>query len=112
MDAAGSREVVLFRWLDAGSLALLTAARHPDRITGVIAGEVLAAWQPDTEHPYGMNPTLRVQLGEALEAGGWGQGLVLQMMRPTSPAHPASSPGGGGMRARPRPLRQSSGCSR
>jgi class 3 adenylate cyclase/pimeloyl-ACP methyl ester carboxylesterase len=88
MDAAGSTEAVLFGWLDAGSLALLTAARHPGKVTAVIAGEVLATWRPDADHPYGLNPTLGVSLKEAIEADGWGRGLILQMMS----ADVASSP--------------------
>ena len=46
----------------------------------VIAGEVLAVWRPDEQHPYGMSPILTATLREAIDAGQWGQGTILRKM--------------------------------
>jgi class 3 adenylate cyclase len=82
MDAAGSREAVLFGWMDSGVISLLTAALHPERVSAVIAGEVMAVGHPDEEHPYGVDPVALEEAISLLEGGGWGRGLLARMMLP------------------------------
>lgn len=88
MDDVGSAEAVLLGWLDTGAVSLLTAARHPGRVAAVIAGEVLAVGHPDVDHPYGMDPVLMTAMAESLEAGGWGQALLAQMVAPEIASSP------------------------
>ena len=82
MDAAGSREAVLFGWMDSGAISLLTAALHPDRVVAVIAGEVMAVGHADDEHPYGVDPLVLEQVVNVVEGGGWGRGALAALMLP------------------------------
>jgi class 3 adenylate cyclase len=82
MDAAGSREAVLFGWMDSGVISLLTAALHPERVTAVIAGEVMAVGHKDEGHPYGVDHAALEQAINLVEGGGWGRGLLATMMLP------------------------------
>ncbi len=90
MDAAQSTSAVVMGWLDAGSLSLLAAALHPDRIDGVIAGESLAVGHRVRDFPFGPDPrVLRVAL-TAIRAGGWGRGMAVKLVAPDfaeSPRH-------------------------
>jgi DNA-binding SARP family transcriptional activator/pimeloyl-ACP methyl ester carboxylesterase len=70
MDAVGSRRAALFGVLDGGGIALLTAAAHPDRVTGVATYStfpVLSA--PD--YPHAATPeqvaTLRTVVSRLLD---------------------------------------------
>jgi class 3 adenylate cyclase len=82
MDAAGSQEAVLFGWMDSGAISLLTAALHPDRVTAVIAGEVMAVAHAEEGGPPGVDPGLLDQLITVVEGGGWGRGLLTTRMLP------------------------------
>ena len=46
MDAVGSRRAVFFGVSDGGVLALLLAARHPDRVAGVVTYAAYPAFAP------------------------------------------------------------------
>jgi class 3 adenylate cyclase/pimeloyl-ACP methyl ester carboxylesterase len=82
MDAAGSTTAVLFGWLDAAAIALLTAARHPDRVSAVIAGEALAVGHPDADHPFGTDEKTLQMVLDAIHSGAWGQGLSTRILAP------------------------------
>jgi pimeloyl-ACP methyl ester carboxylesterase len=62
MDAVGSRRAVLFGVLDGGSIALLAAAAHPDRVVGVVTYATIPALAaPD--YPYSATPLQVETLG-------------------------------------------------
>jgi class 3 adenylate cyclase/pimeloyl-ACP methyl ester carboxylesterase len=82
MDAAGSTTAVLFGWMDAAAIALLTAARHPGRVSAVIAGEALAVGHPDADHPFGIDEKTLQQVLEAIKSGAWGKGLSAKILAP------------------------------
>lgn len=88
MDAAGSTEAVLLGWLDAGAICLLAAARHPDRVKAVIAGETLAAGHPDDDHPFGIAPELVGLAVDVIRSGGWGTATLIEMILPGIAADP------------------------
>jgi pimeloyl-ACP methyl ester carboxylesterase len=99
MDAAGSAEAVLLGWL-SGATSLLTAALHPTRVRGVVAGEVLAAGHPDADHFFGAHPEMQRMLAQALETGDWGVGRCSPGWSPRRlPRIHGNSPGGRGTRA-------------
>jgi pimeloyl-ACP methyl ester carboxylesterase len=87
MDAAGSAEAVLLGWL-SGAISLLTAALHPTRVRGVVAGEVLAAGHPDADHPFGVHPEMQRMLAQALETGDWGRAMLARLVTPEIASHP------------------------
>src|SRR5690606_4331469 len=74
-DVGAARErAVVVGWLEVGALALTVAARHPDRVTAVVAGETMAVGHADAEHPWGLDPAVVESVATTIETGGWGQG--------------------------------------
>jgi class 3 adenylate cyclase/pimeloyl-ACP methyl ester carboxylesterase len=85
MDAVGSREVAVMAMLDAGAMACLFAATHPERTRALILFEAQAcmAWAPDYDWP--MTPAQREEYLESLRED-WGSGArVLRVTAGTDP---------------------------
>jgi class 3 adenylate cyclase len=82
LDAVGSSRAVLFSWLNEGATALAVAARHPDRIEAVVAGELLATFTPRPGHPWGYDPAVVEQLASLVEQGGWGEATYMTTLAP------------------------------
>src|SRR5215213_6618714 len=80
MDAAGSPQAVLIGAMDAGATSLVTAARFPERVTAVIAGEVLASARPDVDHPWGRETNWAETLLGATEAPDGGQEIISRLL--------------------------------
>jgi class 3 adenylate cyclase len=83
MDAAGSERAVVLGWLEAGAVSLTVAARHPERVRAVVAGETLAVGRPVDDHVWGLDPDLIEGIARSIEGGGWGQGHVLAVAAPS-----------------------------
>lgn len=83
MDAAEMDQAVIVGWTDAALIALMVAARHPERVSGLVLGEVMATGVSDEEHPWGVDPDSVGSLLEALELGAWGQGVMLSILAPS-----------------------------
>lgn len=70
MDAVGSRRAALFGVLDGGAIALLTAAAHPDRVSGVATYSTFPV-AGAADYPYGATPaqiaTLQTVVGDLLD---------------------------------------------
>ncbi len=79
LDAAGSRQAVLFAWLHEGATALAVAARHPDRVEAVVAGELLATFTPQVGHPWGWDPAWWQRMAPVIESG-WGEGVLVRVL--------------------------------
>ena len=81
LDAAGSETAVLIANIEAGALALLFAATHPERVKGLVLINTAARFLVDDDYPIGYAP-------EALEslllliAQGWG---TVEFVALTSP---------------------------
>ena len=88
MDACQSRTAVVMGWLDAGSLSLLAAALHPDRVAAVIAGESLAVGHRDRGYPFGPDPRMLRMALAAIRSGGWGRGMAVKLVAPDFAASP------------------------
>ena len=88
LDAAGSKRAVLIGFMDSAAIQLLTAARYPDRVEAVMAGQAIAVGHPDDEHPFGTSPETRQRVTEALRAGAWGQGMMTRIMAPETAVTP------------------------
>lgn len=76
MDAAGAHQAVLVGWLEGAATALAAAARHPDRVLRVVAGE------PVGLGPASMDHTLLEAAAVAVEQA-WGTGAMLQAIAPS-----------------------------
>jgi len=82
MDAAGSETAVLFGWVDSARTCLMTAALYPQRVSAVIAGDVLAVGHRDADHPFGWNRTMLKMAQEAIAHGAWGRGVLVRALNP------------------------------
>ena len=57
MDAIGMEQLAaLVGWTDAAAIAMTVAAMHPQRVSALVLGEVLATSSPDEDHPWGPDP--------------------------------------------------------
>jgi pimeloyl-ACP methyl ester carboxylesterase len=59
-------------WVDAAAIAMSVAAMHPERVSALVLGEVLATSIPDEDHPWGPNPETIETVAGAVEQGMWG----------------------------------------
>lgn len=76
MDAAGVRQAVLVGWLEGAAAALAAAARHPDRVLRVVAGEPLGLGHGSTD-------AAMLEGAAASVEGAWGTGAMLQAIAPS-----------------------------
>lgn len=82
LDAAGSKRAGLFAMHEAGTLAMLFAATHPERVSHLTLYGTFATttWQPD--YPWGQKPEEREQQIEFLMET-WGKAAVAGFFNPT-----------------------------
>lgn len=78
LDAAGSTRASIIGWFDGGATAIVTAARHPERIESVIAYEALAVGHADEGFPWAIDARWIASLMAGLEPSEWGRGLVVR----------------------------------
>lgn len=57
LDAVGSERAVLFAGLDAGPIAMLVAALHPERVSALILTNTFARYLADEDYPIGASET-------------------------------------------------------
>jgi class 3 adenylate cyclase/pimeloyl-ACP methyl ester carboxylesterase len=86
MDAAGMERAVMVGWIDAAAIALQCAARHPQRVAGLVLGEMPATMVPDAYHPWSPDAETLGRVASALEQGAWGEGLLLSRLAPSAAA--------------------------
>lgn len=100
MDAAEARRAVLFGTIDAGTIALVFAAEHPERTAAVIAFETAPRWTRTGEDDYGVEPEVLTRFAEATRA------MDVEASSPSWLRHgktiPRSDPGSVGTRGPPR----------
>ena len=88
MDAAGSERATLMGSLEGGPLAMLFAATHPDRVSGLILYATFARsrWAPDYDWPPS-DEERRLRVEAAIEQ--WGSGGVPAGLAPGRVNDPA-----------------------
>lgn len=79
MDAAGSERAALVGFSEGGAQALLTAARHPDRVTSVVSigGWARLVASPDDPGLGIPRESMEAFVTEALEHWGTGRGIAV-----------------------------------
>jgi class 3 adenylate cyclase len=55
LDASGSDQAAIFAELDAGPIAMLFAASHPERVSALMLSNTLPRWLVDSDYPIGMS---------------------------------------------------------
>lgn len=88
LDAAGSTRAVVVGWLDKAAVALVLAARHPERVEALVLGEAMASTRPRPGHPTGLDAVAVETLADAVEHGAWGSGRMLPWIAPRASQDP------------------------
>jgi class 3 adenylate cyclase len=83
MDAVGMEKAVALGWVDAAAIAVTVAALHPDRVSALVLGEMLAVSAAHDDHPWALDPAPIGAIADAIEGGLWGQGILLPMIAPS-----------------------------
>jgi class 3 adenylate cyclase len=84
LDACGSERAALFAQFEAGAMAMMFAATHPERTRALVLYEAMArmAWAPDYDW------ALRPEEREAALETEWGDGSRLHGMAPEAARNP------------------------
>jgi pimeloyl-ACP methyl ester carboxylesterase/DNA-binding CsgD family transcriptional regulator len=82
MDAVGSARAVLFAWSGGGPMSILFAAKHPERVAGLILVGTTARFSAAPDFPEGVPRWLLEQAVESWREG-WGSGVGLPLYGPS-----------------------------
>lgn len=84
MEAVGSERAALYAQLDGGAMAVMFAATHPERTTGLILYEAQPrmSWAPDYDW------ALTIEQREAMVKRAWGDGSRVLSLSPSATDNP------------------------
>jgi class 3 adenylate cyclase/pimeloyl-ACP methyl ester carboxylesterase len=82
LDAAGSRRAAIFAERDAGSMALLFAAAHPQRVSALVLANASARFLRADDYPCGEPPEAAAQL-HRLILDDWGTERLVAVAIPS-----------------------------
>ena len=100
MDAVGSERAAIVGHGYGGQLGALFAASHPERTRALVLINAFARLARADDYHAGMPPSVQEQVLEQIRVG-WGSGVALAVLAPTSPATSRRSRGGDGSSGRP-----------
>lgn len=83
VDAAGSERPYLYGHGQGGSVALMFAATHPDRCSGVIAYSTPARYTRGDDYPYGWDEATLERFLEHIEDGLFANPEALRILSPS-----------------------------
>jgi class 3 adenylate cyclase/pimeloyl-ACP methyl ester carboxylesterase len=81
LDAVGSEHAAIYAEADAGPIAMLFAATHPDRVSALVLGNTSARWVVGDDYPIGLS----VDVGQAILdtlGGQWGTTELVELVAP------------------------------
>ena len=87
LDAAGVDRAVLFGVCDGAVLCALCAARHPERVAGLVIAAGFARWLRREDYPYGWSPRFHQAFVNSFE-NVWARGAGMQHMNPSVAEQP------------------------
>jgi len=82
MDAAGSQRAVLFGVSEGGPMCVLAAARHPERVAGLVLHAAFARMLRTSDYPWGWTPD-RLESFLASFEEAWTTGAGLEIVNPS-----------------------------
>jgi class 3 adenylate cyclase len=82
LDAAGSRQAALFATLEAGPIAILFAAVHPERVSALVLLSTTSRYLVADDYPIGAAPETLDALVKLIEAH-WGTRRIVAMANPS-----------------------------
>jgi len=81
LDAAGSRQAAILATLDAGPMAILFAAMHPERVSALVLLNTASRYQVAEDYPFGATSDAIDALVE-LFASAWGSPDLIRLANP------------------------------
>jgi pimeloyl-ACP methyl ester carboxylesterase len=81
MAEVRSEQAVLLGLGGGGSLSMLFAATHPERVAGLVLINSFARLVEAPDYPWGRAPVLEEELLDVMRAG-WGRGVLLDLVAP------------------------------
>ena len=81
LDAAGSRRAAIFASVDAGPMAILFTAMHPERVSALVLRDSTARYLEADDYPIGMSPAVADRLVATL-AAMWGTEEFCRLTNP------------------------------
>jgi pimeloyl-ACP methyl ester carboxylesterase len=82
LEAAGSTSAAFFGLSQAGPMAILFAATHPERTRALVLYATYATPQRDDSYPWGRSPEWPADYGQLIDQK-WGSGIFLSQVAPT-----------------------------
>jgi class 3 adenylate cyclase len=82
LDAASSRQAAIFASLDAGPIAILFAAAHPERVSALVLLTTTARYLADDDYPEGESPETVDAVVEMIESQ-WGSPELMKVVSPS-----------------------------
>lgn len=78
----GSDSPVLFGIGGGGTMSMLYAATHPQRVSGLVLVNSFARLSRAPDYPWGRGPELETEVQDVMRAG-WGRGVFLDLVAPS-----------------------------
>jgi class 3 adenylate cyclase len=82
LDAAGSERAALVALIDAGPIAVLFAATHPDRVSSLVLSNTSARYLVDDDYPAGASPEMADSM-VGLIGSTWGTPDFVRVIAPS-----------------------------
>jgi class 3 adenylate cyclase/pimeloyl-ACP methyl ester carboxylesterase len=82
MAEASSESAVLFGIGGGGTMSMLFAATHPDRVSGLVLVNSFARLSRAPDYPWGRTPELEDEVLDIMRTG-WGRGVFLDLVAPS-----------------------------
>ena len=82
MDEVGSESAVLFGVGGGGTMSMLFAATHPQRVSGLVLVNTFARLSHAPDYPWGRGPELETEVQDVMRTG-WGRGVFLDLVAPS-----------------------------
>ena len=87
LDAAGSRQAAIFATLDAGPIAILFAAAHPERVSALVLMSTTARYLAAPDYPAGASEELVDDFVSIIKSQ-WGTTAFVDLINPSLAENP------------------------
>jgi pimeloyl-ACP methyl ester carboxylesterase len=82
MEEVGTESAVLYGIGGGGTMSMLFAATHPQRVSGLVLVNSFARLSRAPDYPWGRGPELEGEVRDVMRAG-WGRGVFLDLVAPS-----------------------------
>jgi class 3 adenylate cyclase/alpha-beta hydrolase superfamily lysophospholipase len=82
MDEVGSESAALFGIGGGGTMSMLFAATHPQRVSGLVLVNSFSRLSHAPDYPWGRGPELETEVQDVMRTG-WGRGVFVDLVAPS-----------------------------